>query len=203
MRQLKTIIFDLGNVIIPFDFRLGYAALSAHVDFPAEEVAGRIRDTALVPELESGRIAPRAFVAEMNKTLGTDLSYETFCGIWSAIFLPETLVPLDLVRTLKESYRVTVLSNTNAIHFDRVWETYPILREFHHLTLSHEVKAMKPEPAIYAAALAAAGAEPGECFFTDDIPAYVEGARQAGIQAEQFLGYDKLLNDLRARGVQV
>ena len=84
-----------------------------------------------------------------------------------------------------------------------VWEAYPILHQFHHLVLSHEVQAMKPEPAIYAAALAEAQADPGECFFTDDIAAYVEGARQAGMQAEQFLGYEKLLGDLRARGVEI
>jgi len=31
----------------------------------------------------------------------------------------------------------------------------------------------------------------------------VEGARAMGIQAEQFLGYEKLLGDLRFRGVDV
>jgi glucose-1-phosphatase len=203
MKELKTIIFDLGNVIIPFDFRLGYAALQAHIDIPAAEIPERIRASALVPELESGRMEPRQFVEAFNAALGSQISYETFCGIWSSIFLPETLVPDELVETLKRKYRVMVLSNTNAIHFEQVWSAYPILRLFDHLILSHEVKALKPEPAIYAAALAEARAEPGECFFTDDIAAYVEGARRAGMQAEQFLGYEKLLGDLRVRGVEV
>ena len=113
------------------------------------------------------------------------------------------LIPIELVQRLREKYRLLVLSNTNAIHFEMVWEAYPILRHFDHLILSHQVKAMKPEPAIFAAAIAAADAEPGECFFTDDIAAYVEAARQAGLQAEQFLGYEKLLTDLRSRGVDV
>lgn len=203
MSALKTIIFDLGNVIIPFDFRRGYAALEAHVNIPAAEIPERIRATGLVPELESGRIEPRDFVEAINKALDTELSYETFREIWGSIFLPETLIPISLVERLKENYRMVVLSNTNAIHFEMVWEAYPILRLFDQLVLSHEVMAMKPEPAIYAAAIAAAQAEPGECFFTDDIAAYVEGARAAGIQAEQFLGYEKLLGDLRSRGVEV
>lgn len=203
MKELKTIIFDLGNVIIPFDFRLGYAALQAHIDLPAAEIPERIRATGLVPELESGRMEPRQFVEAFNAELGSQISYDTFCGIWSSIFLPETLVPDELVEKLKRKYRVMVLSNTNAIHFEQVWATYPILRQFDRLILSHEVKALKPEPAIYAAALAEARAEPGECFFTDDIAAYVEGARKAGMQAEQFLGYEKLMGDLRGRGVDV
>jgi putative hydrolase of the HAD superfamily len=200
---LKTIIFDMGNVLIPFDFRRGYAALEPHVNLPAEEIPKRIRATGLVRELESGRMEPESFVSAVTEALGATIPYSRFCEIWSAIFLPDTLVPIDLVRTLRQTYRVIVLSNTNAIHFAAVWQTYPILREFDHLVLSHEVKALKPEPAIYAAALEHAHAEPGECFFTDDIPEYVEGARRAGFQAEQFLGYEKLLNDLRSRGVAV
>ena len=88
--------------------------------------------------------------------------------------------PTKLVIDLKSRYRLLVLSNTNAIHIDMVREHYGILRHFDHLVLSHEVKAMKPDPRIYAAALAHANAEPHECFFTDDIADYVEGARRGG-----------------------
>jgi putative hydrolase of the HAD superfamily len=200
---LKTIIFDMGNVLIPFDFRRGYTALQEHVSIPPEDIPARIRATGLVREFESGRIEPEAFVTAVTKALGTRIPYEEFCDIWSTIFLEHELVPADLVRHLRRTYRVIVLSNTNAIHFNAVWKTYPILREFDHLVLSHEVKSLKPEPEIYAEAIKQAKARPEECFFTDDIPEYVEGARKAGIQAEQFTGYEKLLADLRARGVEV
>ncbi len=203
MAELKTIIFDMGNVIIPFDFQLGYAALAAAAGIPRAEVSARIRATGLVPRLECGQIEARDFVEQLTAALGASIPYERFREMWSEIFLPHTLIPETLVTALKEKYRMLVLSNTNSIHFEMVWEAYPILRHFDHLVLSHEVKAMKPEPAIYAAALARAEAEPGECFFTDDIADYVAGARRAGIPAEQFLGYDKLLVDLRARGVAV
>jgi glucose-1-phosphatase len=204
MPALRTIIFDMGNVIIPFDFRRGYAAMERHCPYPASEIPDRIRPTGLVQALESGHIEPRPFVAELSKVLGFALSYEDFREIWSSIFLPDTLIPASLVETLKsQGYRVMVLSNTNAIHVEMVLERYPILHLFDHLILSHEVKAMKPDPRIYAAALAHAQAPPQECFFTDYIEDYVHGARLAGLQAEQFLGYDKLLEDLRARGVNV
>ena len=79
--------------------------------------------------------------------------------------MPETLIPESLITALKGRFRLLVLSNTNAIHIDMVRERYPILGHFDHLVLSHEVKAMKPDPRIYAAALAHAQAEPAECFF--------------------------------------
>jgi len=203
MAQLRTIIFDLGNVIIPFDFKRGYTALAAHVDYPAEEISPRIRATGLVERFETGLIEPRPFVDELTRAIGAPITYEQFCEMWTSIFLEHTLIPIELVRELKKSYRMVVLSNTNAIHIEMVREQYPILGEFDQLVLSHEVKAMKPSPLIYSAAVEAAQARPDECFFTDDIAAYVEGARAFGIDAEQFLGYDKLLTDLRARGVSV
>jgi putative hydrolase of the HAD superfamily len=76
------------------------------------------------------------------------------------------------------------------------------MRHFDDTILSHEVGAMKPEPKIYEAAIEAARCRPEECFFTDDMPAFVEGARQHGIDAVQFTGLPQLENELRARGIQ-
>jgi HAD superfamily hydrolase (TIGR01509 family) len=83
-----------------------------------------------------------------------------------------------------------------------VRESYPLLRHFHDFVLSHEVKAMKPSPAIYREAIARAQCPPGECFFTDDIAAYVEAARAEGIDAVQFTSLEQLEEDLRLRGVE-
>lgn len=193
----------MGNVLIPFDFQRAYHAMAPHCPLPPEEISRRLRESGLAPLLEKGLLSPSEFLDRVNAELETGMNYHEFAAVWTSIFLPETLVPEDAVRSLAGRYRLLVLSNTNAIHYEMVRETYSILRHFDHLVLSHEVKALKPEPAIYAAAIEAADAEPGECFFTDDIAAYVEGARQAGMQAEQFLGFEKLTADLEARGVRI
>lgn len=203
MADKRTLIFDLGKVIIPFDFERGYRAIAGNCGLPPSEIRARIASTDLVVRLETGLIEPDDFVAQVSKLIGFPGSYADFSAHWTAIFLPETLIPEALIKSLKGRYRLLVLSNTNAIHIDMVRERYPILSHFDHLVLSHEVKAMKPDPRIYAAALAHAEAEPAECFFTDDIPDYVAGARLAGIDAEQFTGYETLLSHLRARGIAV
>jgi HAD superfamily hydrolase (TIGR01509 family) len=64
------------------------------------------------------------------------------------------------------------------------------------------VKAMKPAPAIYREAVTRAGCAAGECFFTDDIEAYVEAARREGIDAVQFLSLEQLETEMRARGIE-
>ena len=203
MPSPKTLIFDLGNVIVPFDFTHAYRRFEQMTGMPPEEQKRRIGETGLVTLLESGLIEPEDFVRQLTGVLGAPLSYAEFRDLWVSIFHRETLIPESLFQSLKGRYRLVLLSNTNAIHFGMIRETYPHLGHFDHWVLSHEVKAMKPSPVIYAAAIEHAQALPGECFFTDDIPEYVAGARAAGIDAEQFLGYDKLLADLRARGVEI
>jgi glucose-1-phosphatase len=199
----RTLIFDMGKVIIPFDFERGYQAIAADCGLPPAEIRARLGATDLVVRLETGLIEPEDFVAEVSALVNFPGSYRDFCAHWTAIFFPDTLIPESLITSLKGRYRLLVLSNTNAIHIEMVRERYPILSHFDHLVLSHEVKAMKPDPLIYAAALAEAQAEPAECFFTDDIADYVAGARRAGIDAEQFVGYETLVGHLRSRGVEV
>jgi glucose-1-phosphatase len=199
---IKTVIFDLGRVIVPFDFHRGYERLEARCGIPAAQIPERIRPTGLVTRFESGQIEPRDFVRSLSEALGLDTTYEEFCGIWNSIFLPETLIPETLVAELARNYRLLLLSNTNEIHFGAMRENYPILRHFHAFILSYEVGAMKPSPAIYRRAIEEAGCLPEECFFTDDIEAYVEGAKREGIDAVQFQSAAQIERELRARGVR-
>ena len=142
------------------------------------------------------------FYRQSLDLLSVKMTFEEFSAIWCMIFRKETFVPESLVAALSERYRLVLLSNTNAIHIPFLRANYPLLRYFQAQVLSHEVKEMKPGAAMYKTALAHAVGTPEECFFTDDILVYVEGARQFGIQAEQFLGQEKLENDLRQRGVE-
>src|SRR6266545_515683 len=114
--MVRTVIFDLGKVIIPFDFNRGYRALEEFCGLPAAEVRRRIASTDLVIRLETGLIEPQAFVGRLSGLLGLQIDYAAFCGAWSSIFLPDTLLPDSLLESLHRRYRLLLLSNTNAIH---------------------------------------------------------------------------------------
>ena len=199
--MIKTIILDLGNVIVPLDFPAAYRAIAPRCGMAPADVPKRLGATDLVPRLESGDLDPLEFYRQVSALLGLHVSFEEFADAWSTIFVRETFVPEQMLVRLRERYRLLLLSNTNAIHIPFLRANYPLLRHFHHQILSHEVRALKPDSAIYRSALEHAVGAPEECFFTDDILKYVEGARTHGIQAEQFLGLEKLENDLRSRGV--
>ncbi len=199
--MIKTVIFDLGRVIVPFDLKRGYAALQPHCSYPVEEIPKRIGATDLVTRFESGQVMPVEFVQQLSALLGIDVTYDRFCELWSTIFLPETIVPEEILEGISRRYRMLLLSNTNAIHWEMIRRTYPAMRHFDAYVLSHEVGAMKPARRIYEEAVRRAECRPEECFFTDDMPAFVEGARQLGIDAVQFTGVPQLLEDLRARNI--
>jgi len=199
--MVRTIIFDLGNVIVPFDFQRAYARLEGLCPYPATQIRARLRSTGLVTRFESGQIEPETFVAELCSLLELKTNYEQFCDLWTSIFLPDPLIPEPFIQGLKERYRLLLLSNTNAIHFEMVERHYPLLRHFDRFVLSHQVGALKPSPRIYEAALAQAQCAPEECFFTDDILPFVEGARRHRIDAVQFESFAQLQNEMRARGL--
>ena len=197
----KAIIFDLGKVVINFDFKRGYRALEEFCPYAAAEIPRRIGQTDLVDRFETGRVEPRDFVEQFSRTLDLNLDYDRFCEIWSCIFT-ETLIPESLLEALAARYRLLLLSNTNALHFAVLRKRYPnLLRHFHDLILSYEVLAMKPQPEIYLEALRRAECLPGECFYTDDIAVYVDAARQMGIDAVQFESREQIEREMRDRGI--
>lgn len=201
--MIKAIIFDLGRVIVPFDFQRGYIRLESLCGIPAADIPGRLRPTGLVQKFESGKVEPRDFFRQLSGHLNLNTSYDNFCEIWSSIFLPQTLIPESMIQELAREYPLILLSNTNAIHFEMIQANYSILKHFRELVLSYKVGAMKPSPLIYETAIKAAGCCPEECFFTDDIEEYVEGAKKQGIDAVRFESAEQIRKELRARGVRV
>lgn len=196
----RAIILDLGNVLVQFDFERWRRALEGFCPYGAVEIRRRIAATDLVERFETGLIEPPDFVAEISRILDLHMDYADFCKLWSSIFT-DPLIPEAMLEGLAARYRLVLLSNTNAIHFEMIRENYPMLRHFHERILSYEVHAMKPRQEIFQAALECCGCLPEECFYTDDIAAYVAAAQRLGIDAVQFESREQLERELKARGI--
>lgn len=198
----KTLIFDLGGVIVPLDFQQAYSRMERLCGYPAAEIPKRIASTDLVRRFECGQIAPEPFAEQLLEIIGLNLTYAQFRELWNWIFAPGPILPDSLFRALRERFRLVLLSNTNLIHFESLSRKYPLLDLFHHRVLSYEVGVMKPSPEIYREAVRRAGCRPEECFFTDDVLPYVQAARAEGIDAVQFLSPAQLESELLSRGVE-
>jgi len=195
----RALLFDLGNVLVAFDFARGYRALEGHAGLPVQDIRERITASGLVHPYERGEISSRVFYEGMTSTLDLDLDYDQFCNLWSVIFLPDSLVADDLVAGLHRRFPLVLISNTNEIHFQMIRQTYPILRHFDAFVLSYEVGAMKPAEAIYEEAVRQAGCSPEECFYTDDVLEFIDAGRRLGLDAVPFTGQADLERHLRER----
>ena len=196
----RAILMDLGRVLIHFDFSTGYGALEKRCPYPAADIRRRLAATDLAARFETGLLEPRDFYAELCSLLELRVDYAGFCTIWNSIF-SEVLVPESMLEGLALRYRLVLVSNTNRIHFEGVRQKYPVLRHFHELALSYQVKAMKPHSEIFLEAVRLAGCRADECFYADDIPAFTEAARKLNIDAVTFESAAQLGTEMRTRGI--
>jgi len=187
---------------VAFDFRRGYKALQPFCPHQAEDIPALISKSGVVPPYERGETSSAAFFEQLSDVLSLDVSYPQFCDLWTAIFLPEPVLPAEFIAALHRRYRMVLVSNTNDIHFRMIRATYPAVRHFDAYVLSHEVGAAKPAERIYLEAIRQAGFQPEECFYLDDVWEFVEGARRCGLDAVQFKNLQELERDLRVRGVE-
>jgi putative hydrolase of the HAD superfamily len=199
---IRTLIFDLGQVVIPFDWKRGYGALAEFSPYPPEEIRRRIKETGLFGIFERGQIESADVAQRLSAVLDMNVPFERFRELWSSIFLPETIIPDQMLASLHARHRLLLLSNTDAIHYGWVMEKYSIMRHFDHCVLSFELGLHKPEPGIYQEAIRQAGCAASEIFFTDDLAENIEGARLAGIDAVQFQSLAQLEGELTSRGIR-
>ena len=199
--MIKAVLFDLGNVIIPVDFRRCHESLARVCPHPPESVPKILGESGLPKRFEQGEISPEDFVAETSRLLDMQITYDEFWEVWMRIFLPDTLIPESLLEGLRRNHRLLLLSNTNSIHFQMARQRYPLLRHFDGYVLSYEVGVLKPAPQIYHHAIARAGCQAEECLFIDDLAVNVAAAREQGMDAVEFQSLDQLQEALRGRGL--
>src|ERR1700752_3793752 len=98
--MIKTVIFDLGNVIVPLDFPKLYRAMAEHCAVQPDDIPKRIGETGLIPLLEPGQMEADEFTARVAEHLQMRLPSKGFRELWFSLFHPHTLIPDSLVERL-------------------------------------------------------------------------------------------------------
>ena len=198
--MIRGVIFDFGNVICSFDVEIFLAKLHEWSGLDVETLRDRIYGSRLHSRYERGEISSEEFYREITRRTGVRISAEEFGEGFTDIFTPLESTH-GLIRALKGTYRLGLLSNTNEWHFERYIRKVPVFPLFDAVTLSFEVGALKPEPGIYLDALRKLSLPPEACVFIDDIGKYAEGAAVLGIRGIRYTGHAELLRELSGLGV--
>lgn len=199
--MIRTILLDLGNVLVNFCHQKMCRQIAALVDAHPAAVHAAIFDQGLLPPLERGQIDPAEFERRLAAALNVRFPPDTLSHAASDIFEVNTAMRPLLLQLRHQGYRLVALSNTSVTHYDWIRARSDVFAPFHSLVMSFHVGAMKPERAIYEKALAEIHCDPAECFYTDDVPAFVEAGRRVGLQAEVFTDAATFRQHLRDRGV--
>lgn len=179
---------------------------------PAAEAAfglppGTVRRVAFAPErllpAITGRLADAAWRAQIGVEIARQFPGADAAGAvswWSSPYGEVDGAVVDLVRACRQRAAVVLVTNATSRLPDDL-RRLGLAGAFDHVINSSVVGAAKPEPAIFGAALAAAGVEAAEALFVDDTPGHVAAARGLGLAAHHYIGAARLGDELRARGL--
>lgn len=199
---ITTIVFDFGMVISSFELRTLVRNISTFTGRPVEElppVLEKIRAAAI--DYETGLLTTDEFFRTVLQRTGLSMTREQFRLAYNTIFKP---IPenRELIRRLKPHYKLGLLSNTSEWHFQHAIRTTDVFPLFDAVTLSYEVRALKPAEALYRDILAKLRSAPEECVYIDDIEVNVKAAERIGMHGIHYHSPGQLLLSLRALGVQ-
>ncbi len=200
--MIRTVIFDLGRVVLWFDNNVFLRKLADRAGRPFGEVKAAVHnDLELIRRFDGGVVTPAGFHARVMALSGADLTYAEFYEIYNDIFTPNPPV-IDVLGAVRAAgYKVLLLSNTDPERFAFVRRRFPEIGLFDGYVLSYELKLLKPDPAIYLAAARSAACEPRECVFIDDIEENVRGAVEAGLAGIHYRPETDLAVELRRLGL--
>lgn len=195
---IKTIFFDLGNVLVKFDPVITEKGYRAYGDIKEGEITSYILDSDNINKYAEGKLTSSQFYSKTRRLFRMDISFTEFYRIWNSMFYPFPEME-KLVETIKKKYpdlRLMVVSNTNEVHFEFLKKEYKVLSLMDQCVVSHGVGRQKPHFDIFNTALKIAGTKPKEVFYTDDRQDLIDAARIMGIHAFQFTGPEELRKQL-------
>lgn len=205
--MIRLFVFDLGNVILPFEHR--QIAVKLH------EVS-RIRDRftpddlfrflfdgdwGLVNPYEEGLMSSLDFFDGLRQRYKLELEFLEFKDIWNHIFEENPEINAIITHLKNQDYPVFLLSNINELHFSYIIERYPIVQSLDERILSYEVGARKPHEKIYDAVFEKTDMARDETLYIDDIKAYVEAAKRYGLQGLHFKNAKDLWEFLKENSI--
>jgi putative hydrolase of the HAD superfamily len=199
--MIKTIIFDLGGVVVaPFGNELLKNA-SQKLNIEADELRQLMNQYEI--ELQTGKIDHIEFWQKILRDKNLSVSEEVLQELWLEPYIENAKIDievLDLIKLLHQNYFIGCISNSQEPH-----NTYNrnrgLFEYFDLVLLSNEIGIRKPDKEIFELFLAKTNFKPEQTVFIDDEEKLLENARMMGINTIHFENAKRLELTLRNMGV--
>lgn len=182
MAPPDVVVFDLGKVLVDFDYSIAGRRVAARSRMSPDEVQRLLDHSPLLFRYETGRLSREQFFDEVRAATRFTGSLDEFAESFANIFFP-----IDEMIRLHAGLRAAqvptfIFSNTNDIAVEHIRRNFPFFSEFDGYVLSYQHGAMKPQAALYEVVERATGRRGGEIVYLDDRTENVEAGRARGWQ---------------------
>jgi HAD superfamily hydrolase (TIGR01509 family) len=164
------VVFDLGKVLLDFDYGIALARIHRRSRLSLAELQTLISQSPLLLRYESNLLTTAQFFAEVQAASGYRGDLEEFRGTFSDIFTPiEPMIRLH-AKLRAAGLPTYIFSNTNELAVEHIRSCFPFFAGFDGYILSYEHGCMKPDPRLYKVAEKTAGRKGEDILYIDDRP---------------------------------
>ena len=168
MTDSPVFIFDLGKVLVDFDYSIAARKIAARSSKAPEDLHAFLGSSPLLVAYESGRLTRKEFYEAVASAIGFNGTLAEFSHFFADIF-SEMPGAIALHTELRRSgFKTYIFSNTNELAIEHVRRNFPFFAGFDGYIFSYEVGALKPQPEIYAAMEKLTGRRGGDLVYLDD-----------------------------------
>ena len=205
--MIKAVVFDIGNVMVNYDWRKTLLLDIGMTEDQAEALGQAVFENPYMNEYDRGAL-PDQQVIDIFCKANPDMEEE----IRSAFrYMPDTLTEFQesvkLIRALKKAgYQVYYLSNYSRNNFEIALKEFQFLKEVDGGVVSYQEMITKPEPGIYQVLLKRYHLKGDEVLFFDDLERNIKGAKKAGFHAWQVTtkpSVYSILDGLKYYGIDI
>jgi len=195
------VVFDLGKVLVDFDYSIAGRKISERSAKSAPDIQKLLDHSPLLYRYETGLMTRQEFFEEVRRATDFRGNIEEFSGFFADIFW-EIPPMIEIQATLRRKGIPTfIFSNTNDLAIQHIRRNFPFFANFDGYILSYEIGAMKPDAKIYEALEKMAGKRGAEILYLDDRQENVDGGAARGWQVILQTDPEKSRAEMRQLGL--
>jgi epoxide hydrolase-like predicted phosphatase len=198
---VKAVVFDLGKVLLDFDYSIAARRFAEQSKMPSEKIRGYIDSSPLLVRLETGQLTTTQFYREVCAVTGFGGSLADFTAFFADVFIPiQPMVELQAALR-RRGLPTYVFSNTNDIAISHIRRNFPFYANFDGYILSYEHGVMKPDATLYEVVERMCGRRGREILYLDDRPENIAAGAERGWLAILHESPDKSLAAIKKAGL--
>lgn len=201
MSANPAIIFDLGKVLVDFDYSIAAKKIAARSEKAPEDLHAFLGSSPLLVDYESGRLTRETFYEAIRDAISFRGDLTEFGSYFADIFseMPGTIALHTELQ--QRGFKTYIFSNTNDLAMEHVQRNFPFFKNFDGYIYSYEVGAMKPLPEIYSAMEKMCGRNGADLVYLDDRAENIAAGAARGWRAILHESPEKSRHELVKLGV--